>query len=279
METTEKIKIAYYLRNSTSLGNQDYEFQKQSLDSILSKRNDVELTAIYGEQLSGKLENIEDRPELMKLMQAVQRNEINQIWCFDVKRLARENIVFQTVCRDCTKKGVNIYFQEENINTLTPKGDVDPMAKMILNILGNFAEQDREQLLSKVSAGKLTSARAGNYTSGTLPTGYTYINARQTNKALPKRIVVDPSKKRVVEYIFNAIGNDKKTCNQVANELNNLKNIDSDFLTVMETKGYGVKNNKWLYNSWTAGTVKAIVNCTWYALGWIFRIKTPAFSG
>ena len=265
-------RVCFYLRNSTNAGGQDFIFQREALQSVFNTRNDLIFVGEYAEQVSGKLEDIEERPELSKLMQAVNNGDVDSVWVYDVKRLARNSIVLQTVCRDCAKVGVNVFFKEENINTLTPKGEQDAMAKMILNLLGEFAEQDRSAFIRKGIDGKKTSARAGNYVGGNLPCGYAFENAGIKSKFLPKKIFIDDKQRKIVEFVFDEIGNKKQSCNATAINLNNKKLIDSSFDTVMKSKNYGSKNNRWLFHSWAGGTVKSIINCTWYIKGEGYRI-------
>jgi DNA invertase Pin-like site-specific DNA recombinase len=264
---TNKKRICFYLRNSTNKGQQDYKFQREALQSVLDSRSDVVLTHEYAEQVSGTLEEIKDRPEMFKLMQAVENKEFDELWAYDLKRVARNAIVLLTICRDCTKNNVNVSFMQDGYNTLLPNGKENPTVKMMLGFLGEMAYADRQSFIQKGVDGKQTKTRAGNYTGGNLPTGYTYIN-----KLKSKKIVIDESQKKVVDYIFDQIGNKKQTCNATAINLNNLKLIDPDFETVMKSKNYGSKNNKWLFHSWAGGTVKAIINCTWYIKGSGYRI-------
>lgn len=257
-------RIVYYLRNSTD--QQEYQYQLEALQNVFDRRNDVELIKIYAEKISG-YSNEGERPEMNRLLESVNRNEIDEIWGYDIQRISRQSIVLQLIVRDCSRNNVNVYFHVQNLNTLNPDGTANPITKMLVGLLGEFAEQDGKNFISKGKAGKLTKTRAGYYVGGTLPCGYTYINdlAKRT-----KTIIVDDTQKKVVEYIFNAYGNEKKTLARICNELNNLKVTDKSFSTVMELKGKGRNSDVWRYKTWNPTTLKRIIECSWYSEG--FRI-------
>jgi len=267
-------RVCFYLRNSTSAGQQDYIFQREALMNALNHRiniaNNVILVSEYAEQISGTKEHIKDRPELYKMLNNLET--FDEIWCYDIKRLARNAIVLLTVVRDCTNAGVNIFFMQDAMSTLNGDGTENKTAKYLLGLLGELAADDRNAFIQKGIDGKQTATRQGNYTGGNLPCGYTYINAGVKLKSSPKKIVIDDSKRKVVEYIFDQIANKKQTCNSTAINLNNLKLIDSDFETVMKSKNYGERNNKWMFHSWAGSTIKKIINCTWYVKGQGYRI-------
>ena len=266
MKTAENTKkrVCFYLRNST-VQNQDYIFQREALTIELSKRNDVVLVAEYAEKISGALEEIKDRPEMFKLMQAVKNKEFDELWSYDLKRVARNAIVLLTICRDCTKNNVNVFFMQDGLNTLNPDGSENSSVKMLLGFLGEMANQDKISIIEKGAYGKVTKVRAGNYVGGTLPTGYTYINDINLKT---KKIIIDNNEKIVVEYIFNAYVNEKKTLQRICYDLNNLKQTDKRFENVMKLKGKAINSEKWKYQTWNVSTVRRILNCSWYALGY-----------
>lgn len=255
-------RIAYYLRNSTD--QQDYQYQLNNLNSYFETRRDVELIQVYGEKISGfKSEN--ERPEMKLLLESVDKGEIDEIWVNDFTRLSRAALNLQTIVYHCADKNVNIFFKDQNLNTLDDRRELNSMLKLMISILSQFAEMDAKNFKSKGIQGKTSKAKLGNYVGGTLPCGYTYINDL-INKT--KRIVIDENQKKVVEYIFNAYGNEKKTLARICNELNTLKITDENFSTVMKLKNKGQNSEVWRYQTWNPTTLKRIIECTWYSEGY-----------
>jgi DNA invertase Pin-like site-specific DNA recombinase len=254
-------RIAYYLRNSTD--QQDYEYQFNNLNTHFMQFKNLDLVHIYGEKISG-FTNEKDRPEMKKLLESVSNGEIDEIWVNEITRLSRNAINLQEIVIECERHEVNIFFKNQSLNSLDDERKVNPVTRLIISILAQFAQMDAENLFSKSKQGKASKAKLGNYVGGTLPTGYNYEN---NTIAKTKKIIVDNKQKKVVEYIFDAYVNKNKTLARICNELNNLKIFDSDFFTPMKYKEKGQKTGKWKYNSWTPTTLKRIINCTWYAEG------------
>lgn len=197
-------RICYYLRNSTD--QQDYEYQKVELDSLRNVRADIQLIKIYAEKISGfKSEN--ERPEMKLLLESVDKGEVDEIWCTEFTRLSRAALNLQSIVYHCAEKNVNIYFKSQNLNTLDDKGELNGSLKILISILAQFSEMDAKNFKTKGIQGKTSKAKLGMYVGGTLPTGYTYVNDVE-NKT--KNIIIDENQRKVVEYIFNAYGNEKK---------------------------------------------------------------------
>jgi len=260
-QNTKKTRlICFYVRNSTL--QQEYHYQIDNLTNHLNRFNDVKLVKIFAEKVSG-FTSEKERPEMNNLLNFVKTGGCSEIWCNDFARLSRDAVNLQSIVRECAESNVNIYFHSNNLYSLDSNGEQNLTSRLIISNLALFAEMDAKSFKTKGIQGKISKSKQGSYVGGTLPTGYTYNENDKT-----KKIVIDPSKKKVVEYVFNCIGNEKMTLNAVAISLNNLKNIDSDYDTLMRSKGYGTMSDKWLYNSWTSSQVQSIIKCTWYALGY-----------
>ena len=251
--TENKLRICYYCRVSTS--HQEFLLQKECLDRVLNNRNDVILVKVFSEKLSGYSKE-GDRPAMNELLKAVRAGEVNEVWGYDVSRVSRDSINLQIICRTCTENNVNVYFHTQNLNTLNPDLTANPITKMLIGLLGEFAEQDGKNFISKGKAGKLTKSRAGNYVGGVLPIGYNYINDLVGKT---KKIIIDTKERKVVDYIFNGFVYERKSLSKICNELNVLKEIDSDYQPKLKTD-----NNNFMYYT---SVISAIILCTWYAKG------------
>ena len=103
---------------------------------------------------------------------------------------------------------------------------VNPVTRLIISILVQFAQMDVENLFSKSKQGKASKAKLGNYLGGTLPTWYTYNNDINTKN---KTIILDEEQIKEVKYIFDEYVNKCKTLARICNDLNNLK-LDYPFM-------------------------------------------------
>lgn len=176
-------KIVYYLRNSTD--QQDYEYQLNNLNTYFVQFNNIELVHVYAEKQSGfKLEK--DRPEMKLMLESVSKGEIEEIWVNEITRLSRDALNLQQIVNFCAEHKVNIFFKNQTLNTLDESKNFNPVTRLIISILAQFAQMDAENLFSKSKQGKTSKAKLGNYVGGTLPLGYTYID-NKTDKT--KKII------------------------------------------------------------------------------------------
>jgi DNA invertase Pin-like site-specific DNA recombinase len=255
-----KKRIYFYCRNSTI--QQEYQYQINNLETHFKHFNNLELIEIVGEKISG-FKSEQDRPEMARLLKLVDDRMVDEIWVNDFTRLSRAAINLQQIVIYCAERGVNIFFKDKNLNTLDEDGKINSITKLIISILAQFAEMDANNFKEKGKQGKISKAKQGNYVGGQLQLGYKYINNTE-NKT--KKIVIDENRKKVVEFIFNEYANQNKSLGQITNELNNLKIIDSNFDPAFKYEGKEMSTFK--AEQWAQTTVKRILNCTWYALGY-----------
>lgn len=256
MEAAKK-RIILYCRNSTL--QQEYFFQINSLESYYNTRNDVDIIETIGEKISG-FKSETDRPEMNRLLKMVDDGLVDEIGVNSFDRLSRAAINLQTICLHCANKGVNIFFKSQNLNTLDEFGNFNPIVKLIISILSQFAEMDANNLKIKLVQGKTNKTKLNQYVGGTLPFGYTYVNDLE-NKS--KKIIINEVEKKTVEFIFNSFVNENKTLNRIANDLNNFKESDKQY-----SQSKATKNTK--FNMWHISVIRNILTCSWYAQG--FRI-------
>lgn len=200
---------------------------------------------------------------MARLLKLVDNGLVDEIWVNDFTRLSRAAINLQQIVLYCAERGVNIFFKDKNLNTLEVDGKINSITKLIISILAQFAEMDATNFKEKGKQGKISKAKQGNYVGGQLQLGYKYINNIE-NKT--KKIIIDENRKKVVEYIFNAYANQNKSLGQITKELNNLKIIDSNFEPAFKYERKEMSAFK--AEQWAQTTVKRILNCTWYALGY-----------
>ena len=62
---------------------------------------------------------------------------------------------------DLTERGVNIHFQDHGMNTLRKDGSRNPVTKMLVSMLGSFAEMEREQIAYRLNSGRQLAIEKG----------------------------------------------------------------------------------------------------------------------
>ena len=142
-----KNKVALYARVST--GGQDPSNQLEQLREVASQQG-WKIVGEYVDVISGATSS---RPELDKLVKAVMRGEVAQVACWDVTRLGRSLQHLTRLLSDLHAKGCDLYLHVQGMDTRTPSG------KAMFQMLGVFAEFEREMIRERTLAG-LERARA-----------------------------------------------------------------------------------------------------------------------
>lgn len=125
-----------------------------------SQRTDRQLEGMefdreFVEKVSGK--NTE-RPQLQAMLAHVR--EADQIVVHSLDRLARNLSDLLAIVNDLTSRGVTVRFEKEN---LTFNGSGDPMSKLMLSMMGAFAEFERSLILERQREGIALAKQRGAY--------------------------------------------------------------------------------------------------------------------
>ena len=127
---------------------------EQQLDRQLVNANDYD--RVYTEKLSGKNK---DRPELNNMLKALRKGDV--IECASLDRLARNLKDLLDIVETIQHEGATIHFKKENM-TFTPS-TTDPTQKLMMTLLGAFAEFERNLILSRQREGIEIAKRKGKY--------------------------------------------------------------------------------------------------------------------
>ncbi|MGI9282550.1 MAG: recombinase family protein [Endozoicomonas sp.] len=113
----------------------------------------VELDTRFEDHCSGKDTN---RPQLRACLRHLRKGDHLHVHSID--RLARSLKDLQELVEDLTKQGVSIQFHKEN---LTFSGDSNPMHKLMLQMMGAFAEFERSMIRERQREGIATARKQG----------------------------------------------------------------------------------------------------------------------
>jgi DNA invertase Pin-like site-specific DNA recombinase len=116
----------------------------------------VTLDVIYEEKLSGKDRN---RPELANMLKAIRCGDTVHVHSMD--RLARNMVDLCSLVGEITDKGATIIFHKENLTFAGSKAD--PMAELMLGILGSVAQFERAIIKERQAEGIAKAKENGVY--------------------------------------------------------------------------------------------------------------------
>ena len=150
-------RVVIYARVSSIGERQDTERQVTDLQRYAAA-SEMEIVKVYQEKASGATV---DRPELASCVEFLKGGGAQQLLVSELSRLGRSLRQVLEVVEDLTAAGVNIYFQDHRMNTLKEDGTPDPITKMLISMLGSFAEMEREQIAYRLNSGRQRAIEKG----------------------------------------------------------------------------------------------------------------------
>ena len=152
-----KKRVAAYCRVSTDSEEQlnSYGAQKSYYTQKIEDSPDWEMAGIYADEgISGT--SMKKRTEFKKMITACKRGRIDLIITKSLSRFARNTVDCLETVRLLKANGIGVYFEKENINTLTESSE------FLITLFSGFAQAESESLSKNVAWGWRKSAEAGN---------------------------------------------------------------------------------------------------------------------
>ena len=141
----KKLKVAAYARVSTDKEEQEDSFERQveHYTNLIKSNPEWEFVRVYPDPgITGT--KAEKRPEFMKMIEDCRAGKIEKIMVKSVSRFARNTVDALNYIRELRDMNVSVQFESENIDTLTPGGEV------LLTILAAMAEQESRTMSNNI---------------------------------------------------------------------------------------------------------------------------------
>lgn len=142
-------KVVIYTRVSTQ--GQEYERQLAELRDYAARMN-YEVVEEFSEKVSGA-KKVEEREALMSLLRYVEANKVDKVLIYECSRLSRRAIDFLTVIEHLSSLKVSVYILQNGLETLMEDGSVNPIASLVLGIIGQFNSLERSLIRSRMESG------------------------------------------------------------------------------------------------------------------------------
>ena len=150
MSKEAKKVVALYAR--TSMSDQNSETQLMAMRDYCARMG-YEIKDTYCDNgFSGKNDN---RPQFERLLGDVRANKVNCLLVYKLDRIGRSLKHLLNLFEEFKNQGVEFISLTQNINTKTPEG------KMFWQMLGVFAEYERELIVARTNAGLVRARRQG----------------------------------------------------------------------------------------------------------------------
>ena len=144
-----KTKVCIYARVSTQ--GQDYERQMVELRDYAARMN-YEVVREFSEKISGA-KTIAEREALTDLLDFAAVSKVDKVLVYECSRISRRAIDFLTVIDQLTKMKVSVYILQNGLETLLADGSVNPIAQLVLGIIGQFNSMERSLIRSRMASG------------------------------------------------------------------------------------------------------------------------------
>ena len=202
----KKLKAYIYTRVSTAMQVDGYSLDAQR-DKIerYAEMHDIEIVGEYSDRgKSGK--SIEDRLEFQKMIDDMQKNDVNLILVFKLSRFGR-NVADILNTLDVMKlHDIDLVCVEDGIDSR------NEMSKIVIAVMSAIAEAERENIRTQTIAGRMQKAKVGKWNGGFAPTGY---KVNKENASLD----IHEDEAEIVRIIFDKYVNENMTLGGIARYL------------------------------------------------------------
>lgn len=144
-----KRRVAGYARVSTDLEEQatSYETQMTYYRNYIESREDWEFAGMYSDE-GITATNTKKRTGFNLMIEDALSGKIDLIITKSVSRFARNTVDSLTTIRKLKEKGIEVYFEKENIWTLDAKGE------LMITIMSSLAQEESRSISENTTWGK-----------------------------------------------------------------------------------------------------------------------------
>ena len=201
------LRAAAYGRVSTNSRAQAHSFENQSdyWNRKLTADPNYQYVGLFADKgISGK--NLRLRPQMLALLDACRRREVDIIFTKSVQRFARNTMELLETIRELRELGIAVVFEKENINTLTPDSE------LYLTIAAAVAEEDLNRYGDNVAWTIKNHFEKGDMSViGIRMFGYETVN---------KQFRIVPHEARIVQVMFELYATGNYSMWKIAKYLN-----------------------------------------------------------
>jgi DNA invertase Pin-like site-specific DNA recombinase len=144
-------KAALFVRVSSTNDRQDYNRQIDDLRKYC-EISGFEVSCIIAEKISGA-KKTDERIGLLELMEKAKKGEFDIVAVSELSRLGRNAFEIQKLIEEFSALKISIHIESLNIQTLDNKGQRSAMSNLMIAILSQFAQIERETLITRVKSG------------------------------------------------------------------------------------------------------------------------------
>jgi site-specific DNA recombinase len=206
------LRLAIYARVSTEeqRDGQTIDSQITELEGFVHAKGWA-IAGVYKD--AGWSGSIMARPELDRLRDDARAGRFQAVLINDVDRLARDVTHLGVIKRDLERHNVRVIFRKL-------PSEVSTMSNLMVNILGSFAEFERELITDRTRRGRRHKVEhRKQYLGSNTAYGYRYQRMDRIN-GKPGRLEVEPNEAGVVRQMFAWVDTEWLSASRVTRRLN-----------------------------------------------------------
>ena len=167
LQTTEKLRVAAYVRVSSRSEEQEESFaaQLRYYTQKIAQEPDWILVDIYADEGVSGL-STGKREEFNRLMADCRKGKIDSILVKSISRFARNTVDFLSSVRELKRLGVNVIFEKENINT------AEAANEFLLTFFCNGAQEESMSISGNQRWAMRKRMERGELLTSSIPYGY-----------------------------------------------------------------------------------------------------------
>lgn len=188
-ELRPKKRVCAYCRVSTDSNKQhtSYVAQVEYYKSYIEKREEWEFIGIFADEARSGTQ-VKKRDEFIRMMKECKNGKIDIIITKSVTRFARNTIDSIEAIRKLKSLGITVYFEKENINTMSEQSE------QMLTILSSLAQGESENISTNSRWGIQKRFIDGTFRLPSVAFGYTRddegeLNINENEAVIVRRII------------------------------------------------------------------------------------------
>ena len=183
-------KVAGYARVSTDTEEQEtsYETQKRYYTDYITGRSDWVFAGMYTDDGISATET-KHREGFNQMIKDALDGKIDMIITKSVSRFARNTVDSLTTVRKLRDRGIGIYFEKENIDTLDSKGE------LLITIMSSLAQEESRSISENTAWGKRKS-----FAEGKVSLAYSHFLGY--DKGPDGEFIINPEQAETVKRIY-----------------------------------------------------------------------------
>ena len=199
VEEKQKIRVAAYARVSTNSDEQEesYENQVKYYKAMIQSNPNYEFVGVFADQaISG---TTSERPGFLEMIRQAKSHKIDMIITKSISRFSRNAADLLNYTQLLNLLGVNLRFEEENIETNSTQGP------LMLALLGAIAQMEVQNISAHVNWTLQNKMKDGELVGNAASLGYDVVESKEIengNEVVRKRLVINEQEAETVRFIF-----------------------------------------------------------------------------